>query len=163
VPRPLSDRSNERIDLPGAVSRDRRALARRQSATNPADRAAAHANLAAALERTAIPAAVAEAYRHRLAALVYQLAASLGEPLQVSLAAYATRFRRAEAVGARLDVGRLTELLDDPTFAPLDDWLREHGSDVAETQMAVDFYLEQALRIGTGRGLGDPTTETEFG
>ena len=163
MPRPLSDRSNERIDLPGAVSRDRRALARRERAADPAPRAAAHLSLADALERTAIPAAVAEAYRHRLAALVYQLAAGLGEPLQVSLAAYATRFRRAEAVGARLDVGRLTELLDDPAFAPLDDWLREQGSDVAETQTVVDFYLEQARRIGVGQDLGDPEFETEVG
>ena len=163
MPRPLSRQSDERIDLPGAVSRDRRALARRERAANPADRAAAHANLADTLERTAIPAAVAEAYRHRLAALVYQLVASRSEPLQVTLAAYATRFRRAAAVGAALDVGRLTELLDDPAFAPLDDWLREQGSDVAETQTAVDFYLEQARRIGTGQGLNDPDFETDVG
>lgn len=161
MPRPLSDRSNERVDLPGAVSRDRRALARRQRAAKPADRATAHANLADALERTAIPAAVAEAYRHRLAALVYQMAASLSEPLQVSLAAYATRFRRAAAVGTALDITRLTELLDDPAFAPLDDWLREQGSDVAETQMAVDFYLEQARRIGIGQGLGEQAESLE--
>ena len=156
MPRPLSRKSDERIDLPGAVSRDRRALARRERAPKPADRAAAHASLADTLERTAIPAAVAEAYRHRLAALVYQLTASLSEPLQVTLAAYATRFRRAAAVGAALDVGRLTELLDDPAFAPLDDWLRGQGSDVAETQTAVDFYLEAARRIGTGQGLAEP-------
>ena len=106
---------------------------------------------------------MAEAYRHRLAALVYQLEAGLGEPLQVTLAAYANRFRRAAAVGSALDVGRLTDLLDDPAFGPLDDWLRGQGSDVAETQTAVDFYLEQARRIGTGQDLSAPDFETEIG
>ena len=154
--RPLSRQSDERIDLPGAVSRDRRALARRERAADPADRAGAHAKLADALERTAIPAAVAEAYRHRLAALVYQLVGRLSDPLTETLGAYATRFRRATAVGAALDVGRLTDLLDDPAFDPLDAWLREQGSDVAETQTAIDFYLEQARRIGTGEGLAEP-------
>ena len=164
MPRPLSDRSAERVDLPGAVSRDRRALARRERGPDPADRAAAHANLADALERTAIPSAVAEAHRHRLAALVYHLAAGSGEPLHLALAGYATRYRRAEAVGERLAVPRLTELLDDPTFAPLDDWLRERAADVAEVQTTADFYLEQARRIGLGEGLGEQAdVETRTG
>jgi hypothetical protein len=154
VPRPRSDRSAERIDLPGAVARDRRALARRERAADPADRAAAHAGLADALERTAIPTAVAEARRHRLAALAYMLDGSLGETFNLLLGGYATRFRRAAAAGESLAVPRLTEMLDDPAFAPLDDWLRERGTDAAEVQMAVDFYLEQARRIGTGLGLG---------
>jgi hypothetical protein len=155
VPRPLSDRSAERVDLPGAISRDRRALARRERGPDPADRAAAHANLADALERTAIPSAVAEAHRHRLAALVYQLVAVAGEPLHLALAGYATRYRRAEAAGEALAVPRLTELLDDPSFEPLDDWLRERAADVAEVQTTADFYLEQARRIGIGEGLGE--------
>jgi hypothetical protein len=155
VSRPLSDRSHDRIDLPGAVSRDRRALARRERAADPAERAAAHASLADCLERTAIPAAVAESHRHRLTALVYQLEAGLGEPLQLSLAGYATRFRRAEAAGEPLAVPRLIEVLDDPDFAPLDDWLRELAADVDEVQLTLDFYLEQARRIGIGEGLGE--------
>lgn len=153
--RPRSDQSHDRVDLPGAVSRDRRALARRERAADPADRAAAHLSLADALERTAIPTAVAESHRHRLAALVYQMLASLSDPLHVSLAGYAARFRRAAGADNILDIPRLTEVLDDHAFAPLDDWLRDHGADVAETQTAVDFYLEQARRIGTGVGLGD--------
>jgi len=155
VPRPLSRRSDERIDLPGAVSRDRRALARRERAADPGDRAAAHSSLADTLERTGIPSAVAESHRHRLAALVYQLEGSLGESFHLLLAGYATRFRRADATGEPPAVPRLTEVLDDPAFAPLDDWLREHAADVAGVQMAIDFYLEQARRIGTGQGLGE--------
>ena len=102
-----------------------------------------------------MPSAVAESHRHRLAALVYQQLESLGESFHLALAAYAARFRRAEAAGEPLPVPRLTELLDDPAFAPLDDWLRERAADVAEVQVAVDFYLEQARRIGTGTGLGE--------
>jgi hypothetical protein len=161
VPRPLSDHTDERIDLPGAVSRDRRALARRERAVEPGDRAAAHASLADALERTAIPSAIEEAHRHRLAALTYQLVASLGEPLHFSLAAYATRFRRAESTGGGLTVPRLTELLDDTNFAPLDEWLKDRGSDVAEVQTAIDFYLEQARRIGVGETLGERTEDPD--
>jgi hypothetical protein len=159
VPRPLSDRSADRVDLPGAVARDRRALSRRERGPDPADRAAAHASLADALERTAIPAAVAEAHRHRLAALVYHLVSGSGEPLHLALAGYATRYRRGEAVGEPLSVPRLTDLLDDPAFTPLDDWLREHAADVAEVQTTADFYLEQARRIGVGQGLGDPADD----
>jgi hypothetical protein len=155
VLRPLSGRSDERIDLPGAIARDRRALARRERATDPAHRATSHLSLADALERTAIPAAVAESQRHRLAALVYQLVAGLGEPLQLTLAGYATRFRRAGAAGGRPSVPRLCEVLDDPAFAPLDDWLRDEAADVAEVQTGVDFYLEQARRIGLGQGLAE--------
>ena len=162
MPRPLSRRSDERIDLPGAVARDRRALARRERASDPADRAAAHAGLADALERTAIPPAVAEAHRHRLAALVYLLEGSLGEPFNILLAGYASRFRRAAAAGEWLAVPRLTEVLADPAFAPLDDWLRDHAADVAVLQTAVDFYLEQARRIGTGQRLADPDGETRL-
>ena len=102
------------------------------------------------------PAGRGRAHRHRLAALVYHLAAGSGEPLHLALAGYATRFRRAEAAGEPLAVPRLTDLLDDPAFGPLDDWLREHAADVAEVQMTADFYLEQARRIGIGEGLGEP-------
>ena len=98
---------------------------------------------------------MAESHRHRLAALVYHLAAGSSEPLHLALAGYAARFRRAEAAGEPLAVPRLTELLDDPTFAPLDDWLRERAADVADMQTIADFYLEQARRIGLGEGLGE--------
>jgi hypothetical protein len=57
--------------------------------------------------------------------------------------------------GQPLAIPRLTAVLDDPAMAALDDWLRERGADVAETQTAVDFYLEQARRIGTGEGFGE--------
>jgi len=155
VPRSLSDRFADRVDLPGAVARDRRALARRERGPDPAARAAAHASLADALERTAIPSAVAESHRHRLAALVYHLEAGSGEPLHLALAGYATRFRRAETAGEPLAVPRLTDLLDDPAFAPLDDWLREKAADVAEVQTTADFYLEQTRRIGIGEKFGE--------
>ncbi len=152
---PLSNHANDRIDLPGAISRDRRALARRERAEDPAERASAHASLADALERTAIPSAVDESGRHRLAALIYQLVASLGEPMHLTLAAYAARFRRAKSTGFSFTAPRLTDVLDDPVFAPLDEWLRERGADVAEVQTAVDFYLEQTRRIGIGENLGE--------
>ena len=38
----------------------------------------------------------------------------------------------------------VAELLADPAFRPLDDWLRQRQDDVAEVQTAVDQALDMA-------------------
>jgi hypothetical protein len=38
----------------------------------------------------------------------------------------------------------MANLLADPAFRPLDDWLRQHQADVSEVQTAVDYFLEMA-------------------
>src|SRR5438045_51636 len=80
------------------------------------------AALAGPRDRAAMPWAEAESRRQRLAALAYQLEGSPGESFHLLLAGYATQFRRSAAAGEPLAVPRLTEVLDDPAFAPLDDW-----------------------------------------
>jgi hypothetical protein len=43
-------------------------------------------------------------------------------------------------------VPRIAELLADPAFRPLDDWLRERKANIAEVQTSVDHFLDQARR-----------------
>ena len=138
----LASLFDEQGDVPQAITQQRRALALREQLPDPSDRAISHNNLANYLERSGTPSALAESPRHQLAALVYRLVSGLGQDLQTSLRNYAIVFRRAQAAGTPLAVPRLAELLADPAFRPLDDWLRQRQADVAEVQAAVDQFLE---------------------
>ena len=42
---------------------------------------------------------------------------------------------------------RVAELLVDPAFRPLDDWLRQRQANVVEVQAAVDQLLDQAKQL----------------
>ena len=92
------------------------------------DRATSHYRLANYLERSGILLALGESARHQLADLTYCLVSALGESLQTSLANYAITFRRAHAAGTELLVPRVAELLADPAFRSLENWLgQRHG------------------------------------
>jgi tetratricopeptide (TPR) repeat protein len=133
----------DRGDVPQAITQQRRALAIRNQLPDPDVRAGSHNNLALYLGRSGTPSALAEAPRHQLAALVYRLGSGLGQHLKHSLRNYANIFRRARA-GTPPAIPRLAELLADPAFRPLDDWLRRRAADVNEVQAAVDQFLETA-------------------
>ena len=143
----LADLFDEQGDVPQAIVQERRALALREQLPDPSDRAISHNNLANYLERSGTPSALAESSRHQLAALVYRLVSGLGQDLQTSLHNYAIVFRRANAAGSPLVVPRLDELLADPAFHPLKEWLRLRQADVADVQAAVDGFLEQARQL----------------
>jgi tetratricopeptide (TPR) repeat protein len=134
----------EQGDMAQAIIQQRRALALCEQLPDPADRASSHNNLANYLERSGTPSALAESARHRLAALLYRLVAGLGQELQSSLRNYVLRFRRAHAAGTVLAVPRVTALLADPAFAPLEQWLRQRQVPLDQLQAAVDQYLDQA-------------------
>jgi tetratricopeptide (TPR) repeat protein len=134
----------EQSDVPQAITQERRALALREQLPAPHDRASSHNNLANYLERSGTPSSLAESPRHQLAALIYRIVVGLGQDLQTSLDNYAVRFRRAHAAGTPLIVRRVAELLADPAFRPLDDWLRQCQADVAEVQAKVDQALDMA-------------------
>jgi tetratricopeptide (TPR) repeat protein len=104
-----------------AIAQQRRALALREQLPDPADRAISHNNL----ERNGSPEALTESPRHQLAGLLYLVVARLGQDLQTSLQNYAIDFRRAHADGTEPAIPRLSELLADPAFAPLEQWLRQ--------------------------------------
>jgi len=135
---------NEQGDVAQAITQERRALALHEQFPNPHDRAISHHNLAYYLDRSDTPSALAESRRHRLADLIYCLVAGLGQHIQTSLRNYAFRFRSAHAAGTPLNVPRIAELLADPAFCSLDDWLRQRQADVAEVQAAVDQALDMA-------------------
>jgi hypothetical protein len=137
--------------LAQAITQERRALALCEQLPDPADRAISHSNLASYLDRSGTPSALAEAPRHRLADLIYCLVARLGESLQTSLQNYARAFRRTHAAGTRLAVPRVAELLADPAFRPLADWLRLRKENVENLQATVDQFLEQARQAALER------------
>ncbi len=138
---------SEQGDVPQAIAQVRRALALCEQLPDPSDRALSHNNLANYLERSGNPFALAESSRHQLAALVYVLVSGLGQDLQTSLRNYAIDFRRANAAGSPLVAPRLDELLADPAFHPLREWLRLRQVNVADVQAAVDGLLEQSRQL----------------
>ncbi len=131
-------------DVSQAIIQQRRALSLREQLPDPADRAVSHNNLANYLNRSGTRAALAEAPRHQLADLTYCLVAGLGQSLQTSRHNYAIHFRRARAAGTPLAVPRVAELLADPAFYPLDQWLRQRQVNADALQADVDRFLEQA-------------------
>lgn len=139
----LADLFDKQGDPAHAIVQTRRALALCESVPDPRYRALAHQNLANYLERSGLPADLAESPGHQLAALVYRLTAGLGRELQFSLRNYAIRFRRAHAAGKKLTVPRVAELLADPAFRPLAEWLVKQQVDVDELRSKVDTWLEQ--------------------
>lgn len=142
----LADLFDTQGDVAQAITQQRRALALHEQLPDPSDRAISHNNLANYLGHHGAPAALAEAPRHQLAALIYRLVAWLGQSLQTSLYNYAILFRRARAAGTELTVPRVAELLADPAFHPLNQWLRQRQVNLSELQSAVDDLLEQVRK-----------------
>lgn len=131
-------------DIAQAITQQRRALALREQLPDPVDRAISHNNLASDLEQRGSPADLTESRRHQLAGLLYPLATGHGQHLQTTLHNYAVRMRRAHAAGTEFILPRVTDLLADPAFAPLELWLRQQQKDLNELQAVVDDVLDQA-------------------
>lgn len=140
----FADLFDNQGDTAQAITQGRRALSLFEQLPNPEDRAISHSNLSKYLNRSSVPSFLAEAPFHQLADLVYCLAARLGESLQASLFNYAIEFRRAHAAGTDLAVPRVAQLLADPAFHPLEQWLRQRQVNLDELQAAADQFLEQA-------------------
>ncbi len=132
-----------RGDIVQAIIQERRALALREQLPDPRDRADSHHNLAHYLEYSGTPPALAESPRHQLTALLYRLVADLRQALQYSFRNYTVLFRRAQAAGTPLTIPRVADLLVEPAFRPLAEWLHQRQVDVAEVQAAVDQLLDQ--------------------
>jgi len=65
----------------------------------------------------------------------------------MSLQNYGIDFRSACAAGAEPFVTWVADLLADPAFAPLKEWLLRKQVDVDELQAEVDRFLEQARQM----------------
>jgi hypothetical protein len=147
----LANLFDKQGDVTQAITQECRALALKEQLPDPRDRAGLHNNLAIYLNRSGTQAALAESPRHQLAALIYRFVAGLRQDLQTSLDNYATDFRRAQAAGMPLTVPRVAELLANPAFRPLADWLHQRQVDMAKVQAAVDQKLDQAQQAALGQ------------
>jgi tetratricopeptide (TPR) repeat protein len=145
----LADLFNQQGDIAQAITQQRRALALREQLPDPADRAISHHNLANYLGKSGTPSALAESARHRMAALLYCLVAGLGQALQTYLHNYAILFRRAHAAGTVPAIPRVTTLLADPAFVPLELWLDQRNEDETALQTAVDQFLDQSRKLAS--------------
>jgi tetratricopeptide (TPR) repeat protein len=143
----LASLFDEQGDIAQAIIQERRALALREHLPTPIDRAISHNNLSNYLNRRCSTADLIESSCHRLASLLYLLFVRHGQHLQDSLRNYAVDFRRARAAGIEFTAPRVAELLADPAFAPLDQWLQQHQIDVDELQASVDQFLDQARQL----------------
>ncbi|MFA7242552.1 MAG: tetratricopeptide repeat protein, partial [Sulfuricellaceae bacterium] len=141
----LADLFATQGDIAQALTLERRALATRETLPDPAERAISHNNLAIYLQRSGAPSGLAESPRHRLADLVYCLVAGLGQHLQTTLRNYAIDFRNA--ADAEPAIPGIAELLADPAFDPLKQWLNLRRVDAADLQADVDRFLEQARQM----------------
>jgi tetratricopeptide (TPR) repeat protein len=142
----------EQGDIPQAIAQERRALVLLEQLPVPGDRAISHNNLANYLDRNDTPSAFAESIRHQLAALIYFIACGLRQHLQTLQRNYAMDFRRAHVTGGTFTVPRVSELLADPAFRPLNDWLRHRQAGVVEVQVVIDEFLEMARRAALEQG-----------
>jgi hypothetical protein len=131
-------------DIGQSIALERRALAAKETFSEPSVRASSHNNLSNYLDRSGVAALQPEAARHQLAALAYQLAAGLGEDLKTSFGNYVRGFRRARADRREPVIPRLAELLADPAFDALARWLKQRGVDPDELQQAIDQFLAAA-------------------
>ncbi|MCC7375940.1 MAG: CHAT domain-containing protein [Verrucomicrobiales bacterium] len=135
--------SSRQGDMVQAITLERRALAMLEQLPDPSARAVLHNNLANHLDREGTPSALDESRRHQLAALIYCLVADAGQALQIAFNNYGYCFRVARAADTKLVVPRVAELLVDPAFAPLEEWLRQRRVNLDELQSHVDQFLAQ--------------------
>ena len=132
---------NRQGDVAQAIVQERRALSFHENLPDPRERAFSHGNLANYLDLRGQATDLGESRWHRLASLVYLLVAGLGQDLKASTHNYGIRFRQARDAGQALEVPRLAELLADPAFASLAEWLKQREVDVEELQKQIDAWL----------------------
>jgi hypothetical protein len=143
----LANLFDEQGDIAQAIIQQRRALALLEQLPNPTDRAISHNNLANYLNKSCSTGDLIESSYHRLAALLYLVVMQYAQHLQTLLRSYAITFRRAHAAGTEFSPPRVADLLANPAFAPLDQWLQQHQIDLDELQASVDQFLDQARQL----------------
>jgi tetratricopeptide (TPR) repeat protein len=135
---------NDIGDLAQAITQERRALTLRNALPEPEERASSHSNLANYISEAGGGQNLAESARHQLVAVVYCLAIGLAQSLQVIFHNYVILFRTAASARTEPSIPRLAELLDDPAFAALKEWLAQRQVDLDNLQAAIDQILDQA-------------------
>ncbi|MEA2559987.1 MAG: hypothetical protein QOH06_1491 [Acidobacteriota bacterium] len=139
----LADLWDERGDREQASGLERQALAICNRLSDLASRAISHGNLAHYLENLR---AAAEAARHRLAAIIYDLIMGRGQGLATVLRGLAISMRVAAASGGRYELPRLAELLARPEFEPLHRTLIEWNVVLDDLQAQIDQLVDELRR-----------------
>lgn len=137
---------DELNDVAQAITQARRALALFEAFDTPSDRAVSHGNLAHYLQRNNTSDDCIEGRRHQLAALIYIHVSGLFQQLDTSVYNYGKSFLDARTTGIEYDIPRINELLADPAFAPLKNWLLQREVDLNNLQAFVDQFLGQIKR-----------------
>jgi hypothetical protein len=128
-----------------AITQERRALTLSNALPDPVGRAISHGNLANYLEKAGGGQNLAEsARRHGLASLVYRLATGSTELLKTTFRNYVIDFRTAASTETEPNIPRLAELLGDPAFDALKEWLAQQQVDLDKLQATIDEFLDQA-------------------
>ena len=138
---------DEQGDVPQAIAQQRRALALCEQLPDPRT-APSRTTTSPSTSTAAAPGPPSpNPLVIGLPPLFTVLSPGWGRTSRTSLHNYAIVFRRANAAGSPLVVPRLDELLANPAFHPLKEWLRLRQADVAQVQAAVDGFLEQARQM----------------
>ena len=133
-------------DLAEAITQQRRCLTLANALPDPTGRAGSHQNLGIYLEKAGGQQNLAESGSHGLAALGYFFATGSTELLKTTLHNYVIDFRTAASARTEPNIPPLAELLDDPAFAALKEWLAQRQVDLDDLQVAIDELLDQARR-----------------
>ena len=137
----LADVWDQRGEPAEAIALERQALAVRSTLPDPADRAISHQNLSNYLHRADQTSEVAT---QELAAGVYKLVVGRGDHLETWRRNLGIHARRVMANGPRYTLPRLEDVLAQPAFAALRQFLDSRGVDRDALQAAIDQMVEQA-------------------
>src|SRR5258708_39404867 len=131
-------------DLPQAITQARRALTLCNTLPEPRERAISHEHLSVFLRDPGEEQNLAESARHGLANFVYVFVTGLAQHLETSFRHHVVFFRTAASARTEPNIPRLAELLDDPAFVALKEWLAQRQGDLDDLQAARDQILDQA-------------------
>jgi tetratricopeptide (TPR) repeat protein len=132
---------DERNEPSEAIALERQALAVHNTLPHPFDRAISHNNLSGSLQGAGHDA---EAAAHRLAAGVYSMVTVHREYLAIWLHNLRVLAGRAQANGDRYTLPPLDDVLAQPEFAALRQFLDSRGVDRAALQADIDRLVDQA-------------------
>lgn len=145
-------------DLNHAIIQEQRALVLHENLSDPSSRSCSHNNLANYLVMRGTKADLEEQRHHRLAGLIYCIVTDSRQELSTTLENYFFELERANAESKAFHLPLVIELLSDPVFAALAQWLSHREVDVADLQVIVDHLFEQLRQITLNRSHSDEDT-----